>query len=411
MGILDNYKGLPREIYIITLCKFINRLGFFVFAFLTLFLTKKMGLSVAKAGYYTMLTGIVQVPGTIIGGFLSDKIGRKRLLVTFQFLAGLTLLPCAWLGNSMMIPKLLIISSGFNGVASPVSSAMVTDLTTPENRKQCFSLLYLGANLGIAFGTFLAGVLFYSHTKWLFIGDFLTTAISVALVVIYIKETKPSEEEMNSMDKESDESIDKGNAFVAMAKRPILFSFVLVSSIFSFIYAQHAMALPLQLTGIYGENLGSKLYGIIMPINALVVVIATPFVTIMTKKIKPILNISIGGLLYAIGFGAIYFAKDFSFFVITTIIWTMGEVVIAIYNGVYVANHTPISHRGRFNSIIPLITGGGYVMSMRVMSSFIDKMGLKWVWSTLFWLGLVGATLMFVLFLAEEKRVLGKSKK
>ena len=58
----------------------------------------------------------------------------------------------------------------------------------------------------------------------------------------------------------------------------------------------------------------------------------------------------------------LFLAKTFMVFVISTIVWTIGEILSAINSGVYIANHTPMSHRGRFNAVIPLITGTGFAL-------------------------------------------------
>jgi Na+/H+ antiporter NhaC len=50
---------------------------------------------------------------------------------------------------------------------------------------------------------------------------------------------------------------------------------------------------------------------------------------------------------------------DFCYFLLSTVIWTLGEILQATNTNVYIANHTPISHRGRFNAILPIIIGSG----------------------------------------------------
>lgn len=399
--LFKQYRGLPQGVYIITLARFINRIGFFVFAFLTLFLTKKLGFSVSEAGQYVMYCGVAQIPGVLIGGHLSDRFGRKKVLVIAQSLAATLLLPCAFLGDSMLVPYLLIVSCGINALAVAPMNAMMADLTTPENRKQSYSFLYLGANLGIAIGTFLAGILFYSYTEWLFIGDFLTTAFSMIFIIKYIKETKPSQEEVNEMKEDSLERSEEGGLVAVLARRPLLVCFVLTMTIYSFIYAQSSLALPLQVTDVFGDRLGSKLYGIIMPVNAIIVVFATPLLTKSTKQIKSAINMSMGGYLYAIGFGMLFFTNTFTMFAISTVIWTLGEILIAINGGVYIANHTPISHRGRVSSVFPLVTGAGRVISMDVMSELIEVYNLRWVWKALFILGIIGGSIMIVIYFIE----------
>lgn len=402
VGIIRNYRGLPRSIYVLTFARFVNSIGSFVYPFLTLFLTKKIGLSAGEAGTFAMISAFASIPGNFFGGHISDRIGRKKVLLLFQFLASACFIPCAFLGNSMYIPYLLILASAFGGVAAPVSGAMVTDLTNPDNRKQSFSLLYLGMNLGVAIGTYVAGLLFYDYTMWIFLGDFITTFLSLILVAMLVSESKPTEEEIKEMHEESQEKAESGSVLSALFKRPLLLGFAIASAILSFVYAQHAFGMPLQLTEIFGEKKGASLFGSLMPINALVVVFCTVTITTLTQKFKPIWNMSIAGILYAIGFGSIYFINSYPLFIASTVVWTIGEIMAVTNSGVYIANHTPITHRGRFNAVIPLITGTGYVTSMKFMGNYIDAYGVRQVWILMFALGLAGAAFMYVLYLSER---------
>ena len=119
---------------------------------------------------YFLFAAFSQGIGSIIGGKLTDSFGRKKLLIIFQGLSGICFFPSIFIGNSMWIPRLLILSGVFAGAAQSVNSAMVNDLTNKENRKQAFSLLYLGVNIGFAIGPTIAGFLYYNHTNWIFIG-------------------------------------------------------------------------------------------------------------------------------------------------------------------------------------------------------------------------------------------------
>jgi hypothetical protein len=86
----------------------VNSVGHFVHPFLTLLLTRKLGMDAGQAGFYVFLSALAD--------------GRV-----------------AWLP---------ITVSFLHGLAEPVNDAMLTDLTTPVQRKPAFSLLYLGQTSG-----------------------------------------------------------------------------------------------------------------------------------------------------------------------------------------------------------------------------------------------------------------------
>ena len=199
----------------------VNSMGAFVYPFLTIYLTKTLSLDEGEAGFIVMLAITAHLPGLIVGGRLADWLGRKKILLLFQSLAAICLIPCAFLNNSLLIPRLLILSAFFLGGAQPASTAMTADLTNPNNRKAAFSLLYLGNNIGFAVGPLIAGFLYNNYLMWIFLGDAATTFASLTLVYLFVKETLPSKEKIEgSYQLENNyEKAEKGNLWQVLLKR------------------------------------------------------------------------------------------------------------------------------------------------------------------------------------------------
>lgn len=402
------YLGLPKSVYVIAFARVVNSMGNFVHPFLTLLLTSKGGMGEQTVGLYLLLGSVVQLPGSLWGGRLADKMGRKKIMICFMGLAAFCLLPCAFLIDTatgfQYIPWLLILSSFMGSVAGPASGAMTNDLTHPENRQAAFSLLYLGMNVGCAIGSLIAGFLFNHFIKFLFIGDAITTLISIILLVLLVKETKPETSDMEQFTEErSGERAEQGGLIRALAKRPALLAFAVFDMIYAFVYAQTNFSLPLQAKLVFGEELGASNYGIFYMINCFEVIGLTTVITLITRKIRPIYNVAISGFFYVIGFGMLFFVNSFWMFILSTIIWTVGEIINATNIGVYIANHSPITHRGRFNSIINIITGTGSAISPYIMGGFIAARGVTNVWPVISIISLVAAVSMLLLGNFEKR--------
>jgi len=114
--------------------------------------------------------------------------------------------------------------------------------------------------------------------------------------------------------------------------------------------------------------------------------------------------VAAAGALFALGFGAIAFAKTPLMFYMTTAVWTLGEIVNATNDGAYVANHTPISHRGRFQSILPIIGGSGFAVSSSIVGGMISRAGLAPVWPMLGAVGAAAAAGILVLGILEARK-------
>ena len=134
-----------------------------------------------------------------------------------------------------------------------------------------------------------------------------------------------------------------------------------------------------------------------MSCNALTVIILTMFITHATRKWKPLSTISVAGLLYAIGFGMISFISSMPLFILSAIIWTIGEIMTVTNFGVYIANNTPQNFRARFNAISSLSFAVGSALGTSVMGRYMDFFGVEAVWPLAFCLGLAGAAGMYLL--------------
>lgn len=403
------YSGLPRSVYIIFIARVVNSIGNFVFPFMTLLLTSKGGMTEEKVGWFLLLGSMLQLPGAILGGKLTDLMGRKKIMILFMGMAALCYIPCAFLIDNPQaftyIPYILILSSFFGSVANPASGAMMNDLTLPENRQAAFSLLYMGMNVGTAIGSIVAGFLFNRHMKLLFLGDAVTTLISILLLMKFVDETMPTKDDILQIEEERiGEREEKGGLLSALLHRPSLIIFAVLDTIYSFVYAQTHFSMPLQTKAIFGDKLGASYFGTFNMINCLEVIFFTTLITLLTKKIRAVYNVSIAGLFFAVGFGMLFFVKSFWMFVLSTVIWTIGEIINATNIGVYIANHTPVSHRGRFNSIIHIISGTGGSISPYIMGGFIASKGVNNVWPIVFYMALAASFLMFLLGTYEKKR-------
>jgi MFS family permease len=255
------YRGLPREAYILFFARMVNSLGNFVRPLLTLLLTDRLGMSQARAGFFVMLASLMYMPGTMLSGRLAARLGRKKVFFGFWLLAVLTLAPCAFLGASPIVVWLLILNAFLSGAGWPVLTAMVTDLTSRENRARVFSLLYLGNNVGFAVGPALAGLLYRRHLPWIYLGDGATTLLALLLVMAFVKETLPDQSALeDSMEGPAGELAETGSTLSVLLRRPAVIFFSVALTLYNFVYVQHTFSLPLQMKELFGSD-GPRLFG------------------------------------------------------------------------------------------------------------------------------------------------------
>ncbi|MHB8279675.1 MAG: MDR family MFS transporter [Candidatus Humimicrobiaceae bacterium] len=404
-NLFSSYYGLPKSVFALFIVRIINCFGSFVYPFLTMFLTIKLGYNEEKAGFFVTAVVIAGSIGLLSGGKLADRFGRKRIFVILSTASALSFVACAFLDKSTAIPWLIIVSNLFLGGVLPCINAMLTDMADPEKRKAAFSLIYLGTNIGVAIGPIVAGFLFNNYIRLIFLLDAATTLISLIPVIIFIKETIPSRDkiiEVNGSERIT-EKPEKGHVISILLRRPMLVIFAFISLIYTFVYSQNYFSLPIYLNLHFGDR-GPKVYGTLMSTNAIVVILLTIFLINMMKNTKPIINIAFAGILYAVGFGVIYIITNEIFLIFSTIVWTLGEIIQTINTSVYVANNSPITHRARFSGLISFITDIGFIINPVIMGYFIKHYGVTKVWPLIFVLAISGAILMYILYLVESNK-------
>ncbi len=285
---------------------------------------------------------------------------------------------------------------------------MYMDITTPANRQASYALGYLGHNLGFAVGPLIGSFLFHAAPGWLFWGNALAQILAMILVVTLVPESKPSKEHLEeSKVTASTEKAVEGSTLSALRARPLLIAFVAIGILTGFVYAQHRFSLPIQLAGLFGADSGAKLYGSIMTFNAVLVILFSAPLIAFLKRFAPVTNVALAAALYALGFGLCAFIRSPLLFFLSTLLWTTGEIIEATNSQVYVSNHTPMSHRGRFAAILPIIGGSGWALS-----SPIGGRLLEWGGSRLLWISTAIAALLAcgLLILLGKKEPSGKNE-
>ena len=146
---------LPLQFWIVTLVAFINSVSFTIIIPTLYPYAKEFGLSDLAASLLTTAFSLSQFLGTPILGRLSDRIGRKPLLVVSllgtvvaNLLAAVS--PFAWW---LYLARML---DGLTGGNNSVAQAVVSDITTPEQRTQAFGIFGGMFRLGFVVGPPLA---------------------------------------------------------------------------------------------------------------------------------------------------------------------------------------------------------------------------------------------------------------
>ncbi|MBH8578067.1 MFS transporter [Nostocaceae cyanobacterium CENA369] len=142
---------MNRNFWIIALIAFINSLSFTILIPIIYLYGKRFGLSDFQTSLLFSIYSIAQFFATPVIGKLSDRFGRKPLLIIS--LAGTVIANLlAGTATTAIVLFLARFLDGITGGNASVAQAMISDVTSPENRAQGFGIFGAGLSLGFVLG-------------------------------------------------------------------------------------------------------------------------------------------------------------------------------------------------------------------------------------------------------------------
>jgi MFS family permease len=149
---------LNPSFFIILVSVFVDMLGYgIMLPLLPFYVQAQDGGAVIAGGLMSMYASIQLVSGPILGA-LSDRYGRKPILLLCLFGTGTSYLLLG-LANSLSLIFLAIFLDGLTGSNLTLAHAYVADTTTAENRAKGLNYSQLAFGLGIMAGPILGGTL------------------------------------------------------------------------------------------------------------------------------------------------------------------------------------------------------------------------------------------------------------
>ncbi|MEZ9069524.1 MFS transporter [Vibrio atlanticus] len=395
------YKGLPKDIYYLALARFILGLGNFIIPFMVLLLTQKQGYSTSVAGTLVMVVTGTYMAGSLLGGKLSDAYGHKNIMVIGELLGALVLIACGFFAEHHLIaPGLLSLGYFFIGIAVPASNALVADHSNPGNRDAVMSLSYLAYNLGSGVGPVIAGYLFWNYTEWVYWGNGLAIFIGILVVAFYVK-AKPNhiedEQEVSELEKSTD-----GGVWSVLKERPRLLVFGVLCTLLWFTLNQMTLTSPLYYSHTFDKE-GAILFGQLMTFASISVVLITPVLMRLTSKHCELNSLAMSGVLFVAGYGLVVSYANIPMQFVAWFFLAAAEVLLLTKEGIYIANQSPASHRGRISGTLLTIRNIGLMPTYMFMGSFIEDFGYQSAWIFIIGASTLAALSFWLLYLQQKR--------
>jgi MFS family permease len=384
--------GLPATYWYLWTGILINRVGGFAVLFLSLYLTARRGASPAVAGLIVGTYGIGGVVGTLAGGVLADRWGRRRTLLWSHLACVLFLAGLAVAADLRVIAALCALLGVVQSAPSPAFVAAIIDVVPAARRSRAFNLQFWAFNLGTAGASLLAGML----ASWSYVGLFLIDAATTLTTVLVIAWKVP-------------ETLKRGVVHVGPTGRGlrtvfndrIFLAFVGLTLMQALIYSQTNTIVPLAMRA---DGLGPSAYGVVVALGGIMIVLGQLFVPRLIDGHRKDRVLAASMVAMAAGFASLSVASHEWAYLGAAAIWTVGSMLAAPPNAEINAELAPAVLRGRYQAVFFLTFPAAAFLAPTMGGASLQFFG-NTHWLLVAALALAAAVLHLVAGPRRERRV------
>ncbi|MEO2078372.1 MAG: MFS transporter [Bacillus sp. (in: firmicutes)] len=365
MKTVKNYVGQFHPIvWVLTVGTVLSRgSAFMTLPFLSIYLSRHMDLSPLIIGITVGMSPLMATVGGFIGGHLSDRFGRKPVMLFALFTVALV-----YFGFTLATGQgWFILLNALNGLSNsffePTAQALMADVTDKEKRMKVYSLRYTAMNIGASVGPLIGAYLASTSAKLSF-GITGTIYLVYAIVLVFFLQKLVIPKVIHNK-----KDVSFGAAFRIVKTDKALRYLIIGIILVNMGYVQVDSNLPQILEGTV-EN-GVVIFSILLTINAVMVVFLQMPISHVAEKFRLMQVMVIGAIFIASGLFCFSFVNGWVTAIVAIVLLTIGEILIFPSNSMMIDQLAPEHLRGTYfgaaqfrkigNFLGPIV--GGYLLS------------------------------------------------
>ena len=398
----SQYKGLRKELYILFIGRIMTNMGAMIWPMFTLILNRKLGLNATVIAACMVIFSLVNLPVSLIGGKLADKLNKKNIIVVCDLVSIASFIYCAIVPVTITSIAIFAVASLFQTIEWPSYDALVADFSTSKDRERAYSLSYLGTNLGLVLSPTLAGFLFENHLNLAFLINGISIALSTILIFFRIRDVHRETDDSPASGYEADLD-SKVSALSYIGHSRVVLLFIIAAALSNGVYSMYSYLMPLDMGITYAER-GSVLFGSMSSTNCIVVVTCTALITRLFRKIRESGKMLIGEGLILAGYllFLLFIRQPIMCFVAITV-FTFGEIFNTLSSSPFLTRRIPASHRGRIIAVMNVVCGLSSSAIQLAVGWIYDKAGSPTAWTTVIGIGIAEILIVAVMAAFDRK--------
>ncbi|MEO3944145.1 MFS transporter [Gorillibacterium sp. CAU 1737] len=311
--------------------------------FLAIYLARYSDAGIVANSLIIGMSSLAGTFGGFIGGTISDRIGRKTVMMAALFCWSLVFIGFGLARDPLAFVFLNLVNGLCRSFYEPVSQALMADLTPKEKRFKVFSMRYFAINVGVAVGP-LAGA--YFSTRNASLAFFLTGVIYfLYAIVLQLLLTRFG---IRRIEGETNREATFKRA-VGVIRRDVKFRYFLIGSMIGSIsYSQMNVSLPQYLELSPSIPNSVELFGILLSVNAITVILLQLPLTSWSGRKTPVTSIVMGNAMFALGNIGYAFSHHEAAFLVSMFLFTLGEILCFPAGNLLIDGIAPDGMRGTY---------------------------------------------------------------
>jgi DHA1 family multidrug resistance protein B-like MFS transporter len=350
-----------RELWAVSIASMIRSIGFGMsWPFLAIFLNVELHIPIYIVGLLFTLSTLSSIAFSIIGGGLSDYLGRKTMLLIGSVIGALIYGGLAFLifhSYPVILVEILFVFSSISGaIVFPAASALVSDVTEESERTMAYSIYRIMSNVGWAIGP-LTGAFVYDYGMYIiFIILSITNVLQFIVILFYISRKKKKSSRLRA----------RGN-FLVYDK--YLFAFSIGTFLVTVLSSQFSVTLPVYSDKAIGIPASSL--GYIYAVNGTIVVVGQYPMSWIMRRVSDIKVMMVGSLFYSIGYVLVGFSGTLLDLMIDMVLITIGENFTSPGMNSVVSKIAPSGKTGIYMGFLGMVNSTGRAIGPSLGSVFL----------------------------------------
>ncbi|SYZ73468.1 putative Major facilitator family transporter [Candidatus Zixiibacteriota bacterium] len=372
----DSLKKFDKHLWILMIGWFTSSVGFSIsIPFISIYFHSELKMSLSQIGVFFGVAAIVRAVSQSVGGELSDRIGRFRIMIAAQVLRSITFIFVAYSIYAHMsfwsIGGLIIINFIFGSFFQPAANAAVADLVPMERRTEGYAVVRSAENLGWASGPAIGGFVASASYSTLFILSSILVFVSAVIITLSLRGI-PS---LGQSREKSDWRylfVIRGNEKIFLHAGLVLLLYLSISQ----------MIAPFSLYSVDFIGITKAQLGFLFTLNGLMVTFLQLPTTRLLHRVRLTNQLALGSIIYACGFFLIGLTHVYAFYVTAFVLITMAENCVSPPALSIAANLAPEGRIGRYMGIYGFAVTGGWSLGPLLGGLLLDwaKPNFMYMW-------------------------------